>query len=315
MFAAMAAFLVAALCVPEAFGDDGAAVRGAPTRSSAARTSSLFMHRQPRATPPCAARCSAWRSARRSASALIAARLVRRRAAAGRAVGARAGARRRRPVLLRRRGLEARARPLRRAPRADRHHRAGRVDRRDRRRRARRASTPASSRRRCSASSWPPRCGGCTSTSSRSSPSGGWRSAAPGRERNEIARDSFSYLHFPMVAGIVLLALGLKKTLGHVERPAEARARRRAARRRWRSTCSPTSRSAGATCTASARQRLRHRAGVLVALIPAARRARRRSSTLAIVAAVLVGLIVYETLRFAELRRRVRRELTEEPAA
>jgi low temperature requirement protein LtrA len=40
--------------------------------------------------------------------------------------------------------------------------------------------------------------------------------AAVGRERNEIARDSFSYLHFPMVAGIVLLALGLKKALGHV---------------------------------------------------------------------------------------------------
>ena len=43
--------------------------------------------------------------------------------------------------------------------------------------------------------------------------------AHEGRERNEIARDSFSYLHFPMVAGIVLLALGFKKTLGHVEEP------------------------------------------------------------------------------------------------
>ena len=41
--------------------------------------------------------------------------------------------------------------------------------------------------------------------------------ATPGREQNEIARDSFSYIHFPMVAGIVLLALGLKKTLGHVD--------------------------------------------------------------------------------------------------
>ena len=29
-----------------------------------------------------------------------------------------------------------------------------------------------------------------------------------------MARDSYSYLHFPMVAGIVLVALGLKKTLG-----------------------------------------------------------------------------------------------------
>jgi low temperature requirement protein LtrA len=37
-----------------------------------------------------------------------------------------------------------------------------------------------------------------------------------GRERNERARDAYSYLHFPMVAGIVLLALGLKKTLAGV---------------------------------------------------------------------------------------------------
>ena len=43
--------------------------------------------------------------------------------------------------------------------------------------------------------------------------------AAPGRERNSIGRDSYGYLHLPMVAGIVLLALGLKKTLGHVEEP------------------------------------------------------------------------------------------------
>ena len=43
--------------------------------------------------------------------------------------------------------------------------------------------------------------------------------AAPGREQNTMARDSFSYLHFPMVAGIILLALGLKKTLEHVDDP------------------------------------------------------------------------------------------------
>lgn len=40
--------------------------------------------------------------------------------------------------------------------------------------------------------------------------------AEVGREQNEIARDSYSYLHFPMVAGIVLVALGRKKTLGNV---------------------------------------------------------------------------------------------------
>jgi low temperature requirement protein LtrA len=41
--------------------------------------------------------------------------------------------------------------------------------------------------------------------------------AEPGRVRNEMARDSYSYLHLLMVAGIVLVALGLKKTIGHYE--------------------------------------------------------------------------------------------------
>jgi low temperature requirement protein LtrA len=40
-----------------------------------------------------------------------------------------------------------------------------------------------------------------------------------GRPRNVVARDSFSYLHLPLVAGIVLLALGVKKTLEHVDDP------------------------------------------------------------------------------------------------
>ena len=45
--------------------------------------------------------------------------------------------------------------------------------------------------------------------------------APPGRVQNEMARDSYSYLHFPMVAGIVLVALGMKKTLGRGGRAAE----------------------------------------------------------------------------------------------
>jgi hypothetical protein len=36
--------------------------------------------------------------------------------------------------------------------------------------------------------------------------------APVGRARNTMARDSYSYLHFPMVAGIVLVALGMKTT-------------------------------------------------------------------------------------------------------
>jgi low temperature requirement protein LtrA len=38
--------------------------------------------------------------------------------------------------------------------------------------------------------------------------------AEPGRVQNEMARDSYSYLHLLMVAGIVLSAFGLKLTIG-----------------------------------------------------------------------------------------------------
>ncbi|HVF78724.1 MAG TPA: low temperature requirement protein A [Solirubrobacteraceae bacterium] len=41
--------------------------------------------------------------------------------------------------------------------------------------------------------------------------------AEVGRDQNEMARDSYSILHLPMVAGIILLSLGMKKTLGHTE--------------------------------------------------------------------------------------------------
>ena len=43
--------------------------------------------------------------------------------------------------------------------------------------------------------------------------------ATEGRARNKLARDSYSYLHFPMVAGIVLGAFGLHETLAHVDEP------------------------------------------------------------------------------------------------
>jgi low temperature requirement protein LtrA len=39
--------------------------------------------------------------------------------------------------------------------------------------------------------------------------------AEPGRAQNELARDSYSYVHLILVAGIVLAALGLKLTIGH----------------------------------------------------------------------------------------------------
>jgi low temperature requirement protein LtrA len=39
---------------------------------------------------------------------------------------------------------------------------------------------------------------------------------AEGEERARLARDAYSYLHMPMVAGIVLVALGMKKVLEYV---------------------------------------------------------------------------------------------------
>ena len=39
---------------------------------------------------------------------------------------------------------------------------------------------------------------------------------ASGSEQARLARDSYSYLHLPMVAGIVLFALGLKTTMRHI---------------------------------------------------------------------------------------------------
>ncbi|MDQ3654957.1 MAG: low temperature requirement protein A [Chloroflexota bacterium] len=40
--------------------------------------------------------------------------------------------------------------------------------------------------------------------------------AADGEQRARLARDGYSFLHLPMIAGIILLSLGLKKVLGYV---------------------------------------------------------------------------------------------------
>ena len=50
---------------------------------------------------------------------------------------------------------------------------------------------------------------------------------ARGHERAVRARDSYGYLHLPMVAGVVLVALGVKKTLEYVGTDRGLRAARR----------------------------------------------------------------------------------------
>ncbi|UJA20310.1 low temperature requirement protein A [Thermoleophilia bacterium SCSIO 60948] len=128
-------------------------------------------------------------------------------------------------------------------------------------------------------------------------------SAKPGREQNSIARDSFSFLHLPMIAGIILMALGFKKSLEHTDDPLKLI-------------------PAVALCGGIAiyllahvafRWRNVHRlsaqrviaAVAFLALIPVVH-AIPALVSLAITAALLAALIVYETLRFAELRDRLR---------
>jgi low temperature requirement protein LtrA len=43
--------------------------------------------------------------------------------------------------------------------------------------------------------------------------------AAKGAERARLVRDAYPYLHLPMVAGIIFVALGVKQTLSHVGAP------------------------------------------------------------------------------------------------
>jgi low temperature requirement protein LtrA len=136
--------------------------------------------------------------------------------------------------------------------------------------------------------------------------------AAVGREQNELARDSYSYLHFPMVAGIVLGALGMKKTLGDVGEPLEV--------------VPATALLAGSAVylIAHVANRLRNLgtlnkqrlvcAVLLIALIPVGVEL-PALATLAILAGLLSALIAYEAIRFAEARDRVRHQLAREAAA
>jgi low temperature requirement protein LtrA len=133
--------------------------------------------------------------------------------------------------------------------------------------------------------------------------------AAVGREQNGIARDSYSYLHFPMVAGIVLLAFGLKTTLGHTEDPLKL--------------VPAVALSGGAALYLLAHVAFRYRnihrvnyarglvAVVVLALIPLSEHI-SALATLGILSALLSGLVVYETRRYAELRTRLRHQVAAE---
>ena len=132
-----------------------------------------------------------------------------------------------------------------------------------------------------------------------------------GRELNERARDAYSYLHFPMVAGIVLAALGLKKTIADVGESLDV--------------VIATAMLGGVALYLLAHVAFRFRnvhtvnnhrlacAVLLLVLIPVAVVV-PALVTLAVIAAALTVLIGLEAVRFAGSRQRARAQLAGEPA-
>jgi low temperature requirement protein LtrA len=126
---------------------------------------------------------------------------------------------------------------------------------------------------------------------------------AAGLALARLARDAYSYLHLPLVAGVVLFALGLKTTLDHVGEPLDTV-------------------SAVALCGGAALYLLGHvaflfrmtgrvfrrrtiGAALLLALIPVSL-AIPALAALALVSAVCALIVAYEALRYREHRLRIR---------
>jgi low temperature requirement protein LtrA len=126
-----------------------------------------------------------------------------------------------------------------------------------------------------------------------------------GYERLRIARDSYSYLHLPMIAGIVLVALGVKKTLGDVDEPLK--------------TIPSVALFGGVAMYYAGHLGFRLRnvhslnrprlvaLVVCLALIPVGREV-DAIVALALAALVTSSVIVFEAIRYAEARARVRHE-------
>jgi low temperature requirement protein LtrA len=126
---------------------------------------------------------------------------------------------------------------------------------------------------------------------------------ATGAERAGLARDLFSYLHMPMVFGVVLFALGMKVTLGHVDEPL--------------GIIPAIGMSGGLALYMAAHVAVRLRTGggwghgrpiatvVLLALIPVATIVPALGA-LALVAAVCATLIAYEAIRYRAARSWIR---------
>jgi low temperature requirement protein LtrA len=126
---------------------------------------------------------------------------------------------------------------------------------------------------------------------------------ARGHSRILIARDVYSYLHLPMTAGVVLIALGIKKTIGDVEEPLKT---------------APAVALFGGVALYYAghiaiRWRIAHSLfrgrlvalAVSLALIPVGTEVDALVA-LALAAALTTAVTLYEVVRYAEARRRIR---------
>ena len=129
--------------------------------------------------------------------------------------------------------------------------------------------------------------------------------------RVRLGRDSYTYLHFPMVAGIVYLALGLKKVLTYV---ADTEHHELSESLSWAPMLALYG---GAAVYLAALSWLRHRnvgtwnrqrlvaAALLFALLPVGV-ALPALAALAVLALVLAALIAFEAVRLAHLRDAIR---------
>ncbi len=126
-----------------------------------------------------------------------------------------------------------------------------------------------------------------------------------GDQRAVIARDSYSYLHLPMIAGIVLIALGVKKTIGDVGEPLK--------------TAPAVALFGGIALYYAGHVGFRFRnthtvyRGRLVALVVAVGLIPVATEVDALIAmglaaALTSAVIGYEVLRYADARRRIRTE-------
>jgi low temperature requirement protein LtrA len=123
------------------------------------------------------------------------------------------------------------------------------------------------------------------------------------REQTLMARDSYTYLHLPMVVGIVVFAIGVKRTLADLDSHL--------------STVPATALCGGVALYLLALSAFKRRnigsfnrqrlalAAVLLALIPLAT-AVPALLALGLVAAAACGLILFEVIRFTEARQRIR---------